>query len=230
MQNLSVLGLGKLGSCTAACLARAGYDVLGIDINERFVDKINNGYAPVEEPYLQDTIVESKNNLRATTDPSLAIKETDISLLILPTPSKKDGNFDTSFLERALKELAVELKESKKDYHLFIITSTVTPKSCDEVLIPLIEKYSSRKINEGFGLSYNPEFIALGDVIKDTQNPDFVLIGESDKKSGDLTEEIQKNMTDNDPAINRMSLVSAEITKISVNSFVTMKISFARFS
>ncbi len=227
MQNLSVLGLGKLGSCTAACLARAGYDVLGIDINERFVDKINNGYAPVEEPYLQDTIVESKNNLRATTDPSLAIKETDISLLILPTPSKKDGNFDTSFLERALKELAVELKESKKDYHLFIITSTVTPKSCDEVLIPLIEKYSSRKINEGFGLSYNPEFIALGDVIKDTQNPDFVLIGESDKKSGDLTEEIQKNMTDNDPAINRMSLVSAEITKISVNSFVTMKISFA---
>ena len=85
-------------------------------------------------------------------------------------------------------------------------------------MIPLIEKHSLRKINEGFGLCYNPEFIALGDVIKDTQNPDFVLIGESDKKAGDLNEKIQKNMTDNNPEINRMSLVSAEITKISVNS------------
>ena len=227
MQKLSVLGLGKLGSCTAACLARGGYTVLGIDINDEFVSKINNSQSPVEEPYLQETITEFKENLTASRDASLAIKETDVSLLILPTPSKKDGNFDNSYLEKALTELSIELKESSKEYHLFIITSTVTPKSCDDVLIPLIEKYSSRKVNKGFGLCYNPEFIALGDVIKDTQNPDFVLIGESDKKAGDLNEQIQKNMTDNNPKINRMSLVSAEITKISVNSFVTMKISFA---
>tara|TARA_B100000575_G_C23129910_1_gene655271 strand:+ start:899 stop:2206 length:1308 start_codon:yes stop_codon:yes gene_type:complete len=227
MQKLSVLGLGKLGACTAACLARAGYDILGVDINQDYVDKINAAQSPVEEPYLQETISESKDNLKATTEISQAIRETDASLLILPTPSKKDGNFDNSYLEKALTELAKELKDSKKKYHLFIITSTVTPKSCDEVLIPLIEKYSLRKINEGFGLCYNPEFIALGDVMKDTQNPDFVLIGESDKKAGDLNEQIQKNMTDNNPKINRMSLVSAEITKISVNSFVTMKISFA---
>ncbi|MBI2288563.1 MAG: UDP-glucose/GDP-mannose dehydrogenase family protein, partial [Chloroflexi bacterium] len=94
-------------------------------------------------------------------------------------------------------------------------------------LIPLIEKHSARKLNEGFGVCYSPEFIALGSVINDFLNPDLVLIGESDTHAGDRLTKIYETACENKPYIARMSVVSAEITKISLNSYITMKISFA---
>ena len=97
----------------------------------------------------------------------------------------------------------------------------------DEVVKPLLERTSGKKCGRDFGLCYNPEFIALGDVVRGLLNPDFVLIGESDTKSGSLLSTIQKRICDNSPKIERMNFPNAELAKVSLNSFVTMKISFA---
>jgi UDPglucose 6-dehydrogenase len=146
---------------------------------------------------------------------------------VTPTPSDIDGNFSDRYLQEALRSLAGALKESKKEYHLFVVTSTVSPGTTSANLIPLIEQYSGRKLNFGFGVCYSPEFIALGSVIRDFLNPDLVLIGESDSRAGDLLAGIYEITCENKPYVARMSIVSAEIMKISLNSYITMKISFA---
>ncbi len=227
MAKLSVIGLGKLGVCSAACFAYKGFDVIGVDINNDLVNAINSGVAPVYEPGLQELITSAKDRLKATEDYEEVIKSSDTTFFILPTPSNEDGYFSNKYLISALRPLAAAMKESNKAYHLFVITSTVSPGSIDGSLIPLIEKTSRRKLNDGFGVCYNPEFIALGSVITDFLNPDMVLIGESNEFAGEQLTKIYKTVCKNNPYIARMSIISAEITKISLNSYVTMKISYA---
>jgi UDPglucose 6-dehydrogenase len=225
--KLSVIGLGKLGACSAACFAFKGFEVIGVDINKDFVDAINQGRAPVYEPRLQELITAAQGRLRATQDFKEAMRESDISFLIVPTPSKEDGNFSDAYLQDALNNLSLALQEADKRYHLFVVTSTVSPGTTEENLIPLIEEVSGRTLNEGFGVCYNPEFIALGNVINDFLNPDFVLIGESNRAAGEQLEKLYRSVCENKPYMARMSIMSAEIAKISLNAYVTMKISFA---
>jgi len=227
MEKLSVIGLGKLGACSAACFASKGFDVTGVDINKDFVDAINSGKSPVYEPGLQELVAASKGRLRATQDYEDAIRNSDITFLIVPTPSRQDGHFSDRYLQDALKHLSLAFKKANKKYHIFVLTSTVSPGTIEESIIPLIESVSGKKLKESFGVSYNPEFIALGSVIKDFLNPDMLLIGESDKTVGDRIEAVYMKVCENKPYIARMSLISAEITKISLNSYITMKISFA---
>lgn len=227
MNRLSVIGLGKLGACTASCFAYRGFDVIGVDINKDFIDAINQGRAPVDEPRLQELISSAGNKLRATDDYEEAINSSDITFLIVPTPSRDDGQFANDYMMSALAPLAQALKKSSKPYHLFVITSTVSPGSTEKILIPLIERYSGRELNNGFGVCYNPEFIALGSVITNFLNPDMVLIGESSAVAGEMLERVYEKGCENSPCIARMSVISAEITKISLNSYITMKISFA---
>ncbi|MGB7291870.1 MAG: nucleotide sugar dehydrogenase [Thermodesulfobacteriota bacterium] len=225
--SISVIGLGKLGLCSAACFALKGFEVIGVDINKDLVDAINNGIAPFYEPKLQELITSVKEKLKSTQDYKEAITKSDITFIIIPTPSRQDGNLSDEYIKEVLKHLSLALKEANKRYHLFVITSTVSPGTVDGNIIPLIESVSGKRINQDFGLCYNPEFIALGSVINDFLNPDLVLIGESDKVAGDKLEKIYKIVCENKPYIARMSLVSAEITKLSLNSYITMKISFA---
>ena len=227
MSKLSVVGLGKLGACSAACFSAKGFEVLGVDINKDFVDAINNGKAPVIEPKLQEFIDFSQGRLRATQDYLEAIEGSDITFLIVPTPSKEDGNFSSRFVRDALTHLASALKKVNKKYHLFVITSTVSPGTTEETLIPLIESVAGKKLNKDFGVCYNPEFIALGSVITDFLHPDLLLIGESNAHAGDLLAQVYEKVCENTPHVARMSIVSAEITKISLNAYITMKISFA---
>lgn len=224
--DISVFGLGKLGACTAACFASKGFNVLGVDINKQAVDKINRSEAPVEEPQLQELIDQSKGRLRATQDIAEAVANSDISFLIVPTPSKADGHFSGEYLCAVLKSMGEALK-SKNSFHTIVVTSTVSPGTIEKTLIPLIEETSGKVLNRDFGFAYNPEFIALGTVIQDFLYPDMVLIGESSDRVGELLEAIYKQTCLSTPYIARMSLVSAEIAKISLNSYVTMKISFA---
>jgi UDPglucose 6-dehydrogenase len=227
MEKLSVIGLGKLGACSAACFASKGFEVTGVDINKDFVDAINSSKSPVYEPGLQELIAASNGRLKATQNYEEAIRDSDMTFLIVPTPSRQDGHFSDRYLQDAFKHLSLALKKANKKYHIFVITSTVSPGTIDESIIPLIESVSGKKLNRGFGVSYNPEFIALGNVIKDFLNPDMVLIGESDKTVGDRIEAVYMQVCDNKPYVARMSLISAEVTKISLNSYITMKISFA---
>ncbi len=210
-----------------AAFAAKGFSVTGLDLNPKYVDAINKGIAPVYEPKLQEYLNIGRGNFRATQDYAELVRESEITFYIIPTPSKSDGSFSDDYLKDAVQKSAQELKRAAKPYHIFVITSTVSPGTINKSLIPLIEEFSKRKLNHGFGVAYNPEFIALGEVLHGFLNPDLLLIGESSKQVGDTLEEIYRQTLDNSPYVGRMSLVSAEITKISLNAYVTMKISFA---
>jgi UDPglucose 6-dehydrogenase len=225
LKKLSVFGLGKLGACMAATFASRGFDVLGVDINAEIVAKINTGQPLLDEPLLSETARAAGRRLRATTNAADAVN-TDASFFIVPSPSLPDGSFSNEFLMRAMQSVAQAVKAARKKTHLFVCSSTTTPGSCRQVIIPMLEQQLGGKCGKTFGFCYNPEFIALGNVVRGLLEPDMVLIGESDTRNGALLEELYKKYNTNRPKIARMSVTSAELTKISVNSYVTAKISF----
>jgi len=225
IKSASVFGLGKLGACIAATLAQRGFEVVGVDIDPDKVRKINAGLPPVEEPLLAETIAAGRARLRATQDVREAVP-TDVSFFIPPSPSLPDGSFSTEFLLRAMQPMAKAVREAGKRQHLFVCSSTTTPGAMDQVLIPMLEKETGWSCGTDFGVCYNPEFIALGNVVNGLLEPDLVLIGESDPASGGRLEALYKSYNRNQPRIARMSIISAELAKISVNSYITMKISF----
>ncbi|MDO8526144.1 MAG: nucleotide sugar dehydrogenase [Deltaproteobacteria bacterium] len=226
MFRTSVIGLGKLGACMAACFAHKGFETIGVDLNPKSVAAVNNGEAPVDETGLSDMIAACKTKLKATTDYAEAIQNSDATFVIVPTPSESNGSFSLKYARESFKEIGRALK-NKKGYHLVVMTSTVLPGGTELGLLPVLEKESGKKCGTDFGLCYSPEFIALGSVIRDFLNPDFVLIGESDKKAGDMLESFYEKISDNHAPAARMNIMNAELTKVSVNSFMTMKISFA---
>lgn len=226
IKSISVIGLGKLGLCMSACFASKGYKVIGVDIDEVKVDRVNKGECPINETGLSELIKKYKKNIHATYDYKFAIKNSNGTFIVVATPSNEDGSFSNAQVEAACIEIAETIKD-KKSFHVVAITSTVTPGTLDSLVKPLFENITKKKCGKDFGLAYNPEFIALGSVIKDFQNPDFLLIGESDKKTGEILSEIYKKTCDNNPKFARMNFVNAEIAKLSLNCYVTMKISFA---
>ncbi|MDQ6861816.1 MAG: nucleotide sugar dehydrogenase [Verrucomicrobiota bacterium] len=225
IKNVSVCGLGKLGACIAATLAQRGFNVVGVDIDPEKVRRVNACEPPVDEPLLAQMITEGHSRLRATTDPAETVG-TDVTFFIPPSPSLPDGSFSNEYLLRAMQPIAAAMRAAGKRAHLFVCSSTTTPNAGDTVLIPMLEKETGWSVGEGFGYCYNPEFIALGNVVNGLLDPDLVLIGESDEASGGALEQMYRRYVRNDARIARMSVISAELTKISVNSYITMKISF----
>ncbi len=223
--TLSIIGLGKLGSPMVAAYASKGYKVIGVDINPEFVRLINEGKPPVFEPKLAEYLKNNKERISATNSYEEAILNSDITFIIVPTPSEEQSGFSTDYVIEAGKKIGEVLRKKTK-FHLIILTSTVTPGSTEKDLLPVLEEKSGKKCGLDFGLCYNPEFIALGNVINNLLNPDFILVGESDPQSGDILESFYKNTCPNAP-VKRMSIVNAEITKIALNTYVTTKISYS---
>jgi UDPglucose 6-dehydrogenase len=226
-KNISIIGLGKVGTCLAVSFASKGFKVYGYDVDEYPLRCLREKRALYFEPYLQEFLNNYYNSIFISDLKTIAQK-TDVTIIIVPTPSKKDGSFSNKYLISAVRNLAKEIKNKNK-FHIFVIASTVSPLSIDNQIIPIIEKFAQKKLNEDFGVIYNPQFIALGSVIKNILEPDFVLIGESSKKVGDILERIYKNLLNNDAPICRMNLISAEIAKIAFNCFTTIKMSFTNF-
>lgn len=224
--RVSVVGLGKLGAPLALAVAAKGHHVVGVDIDQTVVDSINQGKAPVFEPGLQDLLDEHSSRLRATTDLAEAIAATDLTFVLVATPSEPSGAFSLRYIKPVCEQLGRELAK-KDDYHLVVITSTVLPGSTDGEIRPILEASAGKAAGAGFGLCYSPEFIALGSVLHDLTHPDFGLIGESDERAGSMLESFYRHMYEQDAPIARMSPVNAEIAKLAVNTFVTTKISFA---
>src|SRR3984893_11887351 len=225
IESISVCGLGKLGACMAATFAARGFPVVGVDVDPEKIQKVNAGIPPVEEPQLPKTMAEAKERFRATNDPREAV-QTDVSFFIPPSPSLPDGSFSNEYLLKAMRPVAKSVREAGKKGHIFVSSSTTTPGAVDGVLIPMLEKETGWRCGSEFHMCYNPEFIALGNVINGLLEPDLVLIGEGDPESGAALEGLYRKYTRNACRIPRMSIISAELTKISVNSYITMKISF----
>jgi len=224
--SISVIGLGKLGTPLVACCASKGFSVIGVDSNPDAVRLVDAALPPVAEPGLKDLLSTGRDRISATHDYRRAILNSDITFLVVPTPSEPSGRFSARYIVEAAPHIGAALS-AKENYHLIVVVSTVLPGTTDNEIRPLLESASGKRCGVDFGLCYGPEFIALGSVIRDMLNPDFVLIGESDPFAGNVLESFYRAFCDNQPPISRMTIVNAELAKISVNSFVTMKISFA---
>lgn len=222
---VSVIGLGKLGGPMAVCYADKGYRVVGMDVDPDIVNKINQGKAHIYEPGFAEMLRKNRDRISATVDYELAVRESSITFIIVPTPSDESGGFSIELVQPVAERIGEALR-NKKDFHVVVLTSTVMPGQTEEVR-KVLENSSGKCCGVDFGLCYNPEFIALGSVIRDLLNPDFILIGESDARSGDILSSFYKNVVGEDVPIARMNWINAELTKLSVNTFVTTKITFA---
>lgn len=226
IQRFSVIGLGKLGASIAAAIAKRGFDVIGVDVNSQVVETLNAGHAPVQETNLEQTISANKQRLRATLSHQEAVLNSDLSFVVVPTPSDDRGAFSLQYAAWAFREIGRALAE-KDDYHNVVLTSTVLPGSTRYGLLPILERESGKVCGQDFGLCYSPAFIALGSVFHDFLYPDFTLIGEFDERAGEQLEACYTGIMENNPPCKRMSIENAELTKIAVNTFVTTKITFA---
>lgn len=224
--TISIIGLGKLGAPMVAAFASRGHKVIGVDINLEVVNLINQGKSLVFEPHLDEYLKQYKENISATSDYKEAILQSDVTFVIVATPSEVGGGFSNKYLIEVAKSIG-EVLAQKSTYHLVVFRSTVIPGSHDAEILPVLEKFSGKKIGTDFGVCFNPEFLALGAVIKNILNPDFVLIGQYDQKSGQLLEDFYRGILKNDAPIKRMNMVNAEIAKIALNTYVTTKISFS---
>jgi len=221
--NISVVGLGKLGLPLAILLSKAGHKVIGIDLSHERVDKILNLNIEPEPKIIEYLSGVLNDNLKVSSNFTGLVEQSEISFLIVPTPSNNDGKFVNDYLEEAIEQIILNVKNKN---HIICIVSTVMPGTCDYFKNDFI---ASRALNSGtkFEVAYSPEFVALGTVIDNMQNPDMILIGANDDQTVKTLEPILKSITLNAPKVMKMSLASAELAKISVNTFVTAKISYA---
>ena len=223
--RLSVIGLGRLGAPIAACLAARGFAVVGADVDPAKVEKLAAGVPPVAEPGLDEVLRAAGTRLRATESVEDAVEATDVTFIVVPTPSQADGGFSLRYVLDACQRIGRGLTGA--GYHLVVVSSTVMPGATGGPILSMLVDASRHRYGEDFGLCYSPEFVALGTAIRDFLSPDFVLIGESERRAGDLLEQIYRDVCENHPPVARMNFVNAELAKLAVNTFVTSKISFA---
>lgn len=221
--KINIFGLGYVGCVSAACLAKSKHEVCGIDIDPVKVGIINSGKSPIVEEGLDDLIKEGVNssNLKAVVSPD--IPEADISIICVGTPSNDNGSLDLKYLTKVAEQIG-EYLTTTKNYHLVVDRSTVLPGTIESVLIPILEEKSGKKAGKDFGVCMNPEFMREGSSIYDYYNPPLTLIGQFDKKSGDILEEIYENI---DATIYRSEIKVAETVKYAANTFHAVKVIFA---
>ena len=199
--------------------------VRAYDKNKDLRELIRNKSFNSNEPNLMKTLKKCEENLIILDSIAEAISDAEVIFIIVPTPSLGSGHFSNDYVLEVIKEIGLEIKNGRKV--VIDIVSTVMPGSCDGEIRIALENYSMRKIGSDLGLCYNPEFIALGSVINDMENPDMHLIGQSSSWAGELVSLALGSIIKKDVPTMKLNLTEAELVKISVNNFVTMKISFA---
>ena len=226
LNRISVIGLGKLGAPLAACLAYKGYQVVGVDLDRSKIESLSKGIPPTFEPGLKELLQSVQGKLTVTDNYEMAVEDSEATFILVPTPSDDRGTFSLRYVIPACERIGRALRR-KPAFHLVVLTSTVLPTMTENEIRPVLEACSGKKCGVEFGLCYNPEFVSLGSVVSDLLRPDFVLIGQSDAYSGDNLASLYKQLCENNPPIARMNFVNAELTKLSVNTYVTTKITFA---
>ena len=229
MVSVSVIGLGKLGLPLAAVLADSGFHTYGIDLNFDHVTSLQRGLFKSAEPGLERLLIRGKENLNFSSSFEEAA-ECDVHFLIVPTPSDTTGKFSNQYILEAIDSLLSVWKVLSKPKTL-VIVSTVMPGSCVNVFVPKIRNWERENgLTQGtISLVYSPEFIALGTVIENLRNPDMVLVGSENPEDARIFLEVMSRVAPNVRETDVLTLGEAELVKLLVNCFVTMKISFANF-
>jgi UDPglucose 6-dehydrogenase len=225
--KLAVVGLGKLGAPMAAIYSSLGFDVVGLDLSRKTVESVNIGYDHISEPGYEELLKEHPFPaylLEAGRFHNNLLSDVDAYFIVVPTPSGPDGKFVNDYVLDAIRWLGSPMKRNDKEFDV-VICSTVMPGSCGGPIRKAIFEYSNKIVGVECGLVYSPEFIALGTVVKDMLNPDFVLLGSSHSLASARVAEIYKEVTD--APVKHLGLKEAELAKIAINSYITMKISFA---
>src|SRR2546427_8825625 len=224
---VSVIGMGYVGLCTSAAFASKGIRTVGIDIDEKRIERIQQGRAPLYEPQLDSMLKKAvrKKLLTATNDISQAT-HTSSTFLTVGTPSRKDGSIDLTSIERATEELGTALRE-KRSYHLVIVKSTVIPGTTNKTVNPILARSSAKTVGANLGLCTNPEFLKEGTAINDTLHPDKIVIGANEKKSAHVLKRLYRRFYGkNLPPIILTSPETAELVKYASNAFLATKVSF----
>ena len=179
--SLSVFGLGYVGCVSAACFAKEGHTVVGVDVNPAKVGMINDGKSTIVEAGIGDLVrdMRASGRLRATTSSREAVLASTVSLVCVGTPNRPNGSIDLAYIERVCEEIGDALKD-RDGRHTIVIRSTVMPGTIDAVVIPALERASGKRAGADFGVCSNPEFLREGTSIKDFYDPPFTLIGAHD--------------------------------------------------
>lgn len=226
MGTVAVIGLGRLGLPMALVVAAAGHRVVGVDRDGDHVRRIEAGDLDDREPGLGELRAKVGSAFTATTDLRPAVRDGDVSLVVVPTPADADAGYSNAFVLDAIGGVGAALAGSNRP-HTVAIASTVMPGTCAGAVGPELERRSGRRLGDGLALCYNPIFAALGGVIRGYRAPDFVLIGESHAGAGAGIAGLHRSVAANDPPVIQIPLVDAELAKLAVNGFVTTKIAFA---
>ena len=223
--RVSIFGMGYVGAVCAACFAARGHFVVGVDISQMKIDLIKQGKSPVVEPGLEELLKNGLTNglIQGTVDFYQAVLETDVSMICVGTPSKRNGELNLDYIEAVCRDIGRALKD-KKGYHLVVVRSTVLPGTIKSLVQPILEDCSGKQAGKDFGLAMNPEFLRESTAIQDFDFPPITVIGELDKASGDMLEEMYKDL---DAPIIRKSIEVAEMIKYTCNVWHAAKVSFS---
>ena len=222
--NISVFGLGYVGSVSAATLAQDGHNVVGVDVNQTKVDLLNAGSSPIVEPGLPELIAANvaAGRLRATTSAAEAIAASEVSLVSVSTPSRRNGSLDLTYLTRVCEEIGAALRDHDK-YHVIVIRSTMLPGTTHETVIPTLERTSGKKYGTGFGVSVNPEFLREGSAVKDILHPPLTLVGHNHAADAAATVALYEGI---DAPMVTTNIRVAETIKYASNAWHALKVCF----
>jgi len=223
--KVSVFGLGYVGSVSAASFAADGHQVVGVDVNADKVAAINAGRSPIVEPGLEELLARHApdGGVRATTSAADAVRDTEVSLLCVGTPSRRNGSLDLTYLERVSEEVGTALRD-KASYHVVVVRSTVLPGTTHQTVIPILERTSGKKYGEGFGVSVNPEFLREGTALKDFRKPPMTLVGHNHAVDAGGTIALYQSI---DAPLISTSIRVAEMIKYASNTWHALKVVFA---
>lgn len=219
--KISIIGCGYVGAVTGACFAELGNDVCFIDVDTEKIKKIESHQSPIFEPGL-DALLE-RNASRITTSNSIreGIIGSDCSFICVGTPSNKDGSIDLTYIKSAADEIGVALRILKN--HTVVVKSTVVPGTTESVILPVLEKNSSKTTENGFSIAMNPEFLKEGSALNDFFHPDRIIMGIRDDQGRKILEDLYRSFSC--PKL-CTSIKTAEMIKYVSNAFLATKISF----
>ena len=223
--RVSVFGLGYVGSVSAAAFAADGHEVVGVDVNAGKVEAINQGRSPIVEPGLEELLRQgvTSGRLRATTSTEEAVNATDLSLVCVGTPSRRNGSLDLTYLVRVCEQIG-DVLATKSDYHVVVIRSTVLPGTTHQHVIPALEARSGKKYGEGFGVTVNPEFLREGSALKDFRQPPLTLIGHNHAADAAPAQALYASI---EAPLCSTSIRVAEMMKYTSNAWHAVKVVFA---
>ncbi len=223
--RISVFGLGYVGTVTAACLAAEGHSIIGVDIDPIKLGSIALGESPVVEEGLSKLIREGirSGNIRVTRDPEHAIENSEAAMICVGTPGLADGNHDMKAIFQVAAQIGSSLKNHSERF-LIIIRSTLLPGSTSDIVIPILESESAKKVDRDFDICMNPEFMREGTAVADFYDPPFTIAG---IRRSEVANQLQELYRFSSAPFFATSIEVAEMVKCTCNAFHALKIAFA---